>query len=531
MRRYRTAVQQPVQAAARPFTFAAPIRGLVLTENLAVAGPAGAQVLDNWFPTQTGIRARGGCLKYATISEGPVTSMFTWQEAGVEQFFAADQTNIFNISSVADSGVIPATPVVTGQTSGYYSTAQIANTDGDNFSVIVNGTDDALLYDGITFEPLNALSTPAFTGVETSKLSFVWSYASRLFFIESGTLNAWFLDVDSFAGTANRINLAGVFKKGGFLVLGGTWSMDAGDGLDDRCVFVSSEGEIAVFEGILPGEPGGFSKVGVYQTSAPMGINATMQAGGDFIIAQEDGMVPLSQSVVKDPSLLSLASITKFIKPAWDSAVNTFGSLPWHVVKWPKQSMALVAVPTDGNEPYCFALNFETGAWTKFTGWDTRSLCIWQDQAYFGTSDGKIMAADVGGNDDGLPYTCTFVGLFESLGTPGFEKVVHQARSVFLSGADALPKVSVSTNYQVRLPAAPNSIPNYITDTWDSGLWDQAVWDAGEVLSVKTKWVDIGRTGFSVAPQVQVTFGITPKPRLEFVAMDITFEIGGFVVG
>ena len=59
--------QLPPMTPAIPFTFPAPTRGWVINENLAMAQPGGASVLDNWIPTATGIKARGGNQKYATL--------------------------------------------------------------------------------------------------------------------------------------------------------------------------------------------------------------------------------------------------------------------------------------------------------------------------------------------------------------------------------------------------------------------------------------------------------------------------------
>jgi hypothetical protein len=113
----------------------------------------------------------------------------------------------------------------------------------------------------------------------------------------------------------------------------------------------------------------------------------------------------------------------------------------------------------------------------------------------------------------------------------GANKIVHMARTVFLAGRAFLPKLSMSVNYQVRLPSAPPSTPNSASlDEWDTGLWDVAVWDAGTEKRVQTKWSSIGASGFVVAPQVQVTSGTTFAPDAELVAIDVTFETGAVVV-
>lgn len=141
------------------------------------------------------------------------------------------------------------------------------------------------------------------------------------------------------------------------------------------------------------------------------------------------------------------------------------------------------------------------------------------------------MQCEVGGNDDGMPYVCTYVGLFDHMKAVARTKIIHLARTVFLASRNFIPKLSVSTNYQVSLPSPPPSTPDDVTlDEWDSGLWDTAVWDAGSTKSVSTKWTSVGQSGFIIAPQVQVTCGVTPTPDAELVAIDMTYEVGAVVV-
>lgn len=529
------AFRAPVQAAAQnksnSFTFQPPVRGWITNEALANAKPGGARVLENWFPTLTSARLRGGAQKYATVSAGPVLRMWTFKSGQTEEFFASDEENIFDITTVADPDVIPAA-AVTGQTSGYYSTAQIGTAGGDNYLYAVNGTDEALLYDGSTWTPINAASTPAITGVVTSTLSFVWTFASRLFFVEQDTMSAWYLPVDSIGGAAAEFSLAGIFQEGGSLLMGGTWSLDSGDGLDDKCVFISDQGEVAVYQGINPASAADWQKVGVYKITPPMGMNATMQAGGDLLVATEDGIVPISQAVNKDVAALSLAAVTKNIEPEWKNEVIARRTLPWEIIKWPTNNMMVVSlpVPDDGIDPYCFVANLETGAWAKFTGWETRSIAHYSGFGYFGTNTGVIYKMEVGGSDDGTPYVCTYVGLPEHLRSPGVTKIVHSARSVFLSNVPFIAKVSASVNYQISLPTPPSSVADYSSDEWDGGLWDVAHWDSAGVGSVSTKWVSVGKSGFVVSPQIQITCGVTPFPRTELVAFDVIYERGGVMV-
>jgi len=517
-------------ALASTYSFQPATRGLIMNEPLTNGGPGGARVLENWFPTATSIRVRGGSLKYATIGTDPVRRLWSFKSGSSEELFASDTANIYNITSPVDSST-PPSPVVTGQTSGYYSTAQFGTAGGD-YLYAVNGTDDALLYDSGTYIPINGASTPAISGVSTDTFSFVWSFASRLFFIEKNTMNAWYLPVDSIGGTANVFSPAGIFQEGGYLIFGGKWSLDSGNGLDDKCLFFSSEGEVAVYQGTNPGDASSWSKVGVYQLAKSIGINGTMSAGGDLLIATQDGIIPISEAVNKDTAALSLAAVTRAIEPEWKRRVAERTQLPWEILKWSANNMMVVTVPSiDDSQPYmCLVANMTTGAWCSFTGWDARCVALFGNVGYFGTSTGTIHQMEAAGSDDGMPYVCTFVGLPDQMRTPGVYKVIHSARITCTSNYPFKAKVSASMDYRISLPTAPSSTPAMTTGGWDSGLWDVALWDSGQDATVSTQWASIGKSGFALSPQVQVTFGIEPRPTTELVQFDVTYEKGAVQV-
>jgi hypothetical protein len=109
-------------------------------------------------------------------------------------------------------------------------------------------------------------------------------------------------------------------------------------------------------------------------------------------------------------------------------------------------------------------------------------------------------------------------------------KVIKSARATFLSNVPFKPKISASMNYKVNLPTPPNSTADFQVSLWDVGLWDVALWDAGTSISLTTKWVSIGRSGFAIQPQVQITCGVTPKPATELIQFDVMYNMGGVMV-
>ncbi len=538
----RVAVPRQIQAIAETHTFPAPTRGWVTNENLAASRGVGAHVLENWFPEFTGIRLRGGASKSATIGSNAVKAMFRFTQGGVEKLFACDTTKIFNIS-----GLDPDTPPsadVSSQSSGYYSTAQTA-TAGGEFLYAVNGADLAQLYDGSSWTQITGVSSPAITGVTTSDLSAVWTYRDRLFFVQKDSLKAWYLPVESVGGAALDINLAGVFQKGGSLLFGATWSLDAGDGVDDKCVFVSDLGEVAIYEGANPSnadpeaDVAPWRLVGRYDITEPLGKNAHMQAGGDLLIATVDGIVPISEAIRKDVAALSLSAISRPIEPDWKKESRArLAASPWEFMKWPDRNMAVVSLPhtVGGDQAYNFVVNLQTGAWAKYTGWDIQAMALFGAGAYFGDSSGSVFAMESSGKDDTSSYLCKFSGLFDHLGSIAAHKNITMARATFISKAPFTPKVSITTDYATTFPTAPSAVADGgVSALWGTGVWGTSKWGEGSAESalrstVSTRWVSVSKTGFAVAPQVQVTVGNNRKPDAELIALDVLYETGNTVV-
>lgn len=526
----RVPAQRFKAPASRHQPFVAPTRGWVSGANLAAAPAGSALVLENFYPTSTGIRMRGGSQKHATVGEEPIESAFAYVGL-TRKMFGASDGEIFELTSVADPDVPPADDV-TGQTSDYYSTINFA-TSGGHYLLAANGTDDIQLFDGTTWSAIESGADPGeIDSVASNTISQLYVYRNRVWMVQDGTTDAWYLPIDSIAGDANRVALAGVFRKGGALLFIASWSQDSGAGFDDRIVFVSTEGEVAVFSG----DPAltDWGLVGRYDAAPPMGKNAFETFGGDLVIVTTLGLLPLSAITTKDPATLSLAALSRNIQPDWVTDALTRRSLPWEIVKWTSRNIAYISCPvtSDQVEPWCYALNLETGAWAKVTGWNTRCLVVHDDWVYFGTNDGTLMQADVTGADDGALIAHLYVGQFDHLGEVGRFKTVRQARATFKVQHVFRPLLSVATDYDYssRLPAYPSAeAVSGSLGVWDVGLWDQALWDVGTSLyTSKTRWTSVGASGEVHAPVVQITSGGDIAPGAELVLFEVKYEPGNY---
>ena len=512
--------------ASKSKTFSAPVRGLVTNTNLSQPVDQAALVLDNWFPLQTGIKPRGGCSKYATVPTG-VKALFAYQSGTTEALFAATATAIYDITTVVDVDTAPSA-AVSSLTSGDWTFVQFQTSGGD-FLVGCNGTNTPQEYDG------SAWSNSTMTGLTTSLLSHVWAHKSRLFFIQGGSMNFWYLPVGSKTGALTSFSLAGVFAKGGALLFGATWSIDSGDGPDDYCVIVSTMGEVAVYAGTNPSDAAAWSLVGRYEIAAPLGKNAIERAGGELLIATVEGIIPLSESINKDRAALSLSAVSRAIEPDWIQAAKDRGGQAWTLQKYDQRNMLVVGMPSPSASiaKLSFICNLETGAWCRFTGatWDVHAQTVLLGLHYVGDGSGSIFKTDVGGNDNGALYVCNYVGHFDALGGGAALKSVNLGRARFRATRAFIPKISGVVDFGQSTVTAPDSVANSTEDTWDVGIWDTAVWDAsGSALSVTSRWQAIALAGSEFAPQVQITCGVTPKPDAELMSFDVQYEYGAVVV-
>jgi hypothetical protein len=515
-------------------TFPAPTSGWMSATNLAEVDPGHAYLMENMFPTLTGVRPRSGSAKWATVDATlllAVESLITYIGGVTRKVWAASNGKIFPITSPAT----PTTVDVTGQTSNYYSSCNFA-TAGGQYLFAVNGTDFAQRYDGAAWLQITAVSAGAITGIATNLLSHVWVYQSRLWFIEKNSQRAWFLPVNSISGAAQSVSLAGVFQKGGALQVAGIWSVNTGGGLYNMCVFISSEGEYAVYTGTDPTSAATWSLVGVYNGSPPLGKNQNgmMQAGGDLLILTQAGLVSMSDIQTKDPAALSISGVTKKISPDWILEQANRRGLPWEIIKWPSRNMALVTCPVvnANTPPIQFVVNLETGAWCKYTGWDTRCITVHNDLLLFGTNNGTIVLGETTGADQGAPYVSRLVSHMDHLDHIGDSKTTRQARAVFRTTAAFIPKISITADYVFTIPIAPNAAaPLASPGAWDAGIWDSATWDTSlAYYTVTSKWVSVEKQGFAHAFVLQITNGATIAPTAELSVYDITYELGVLVV-
>jgi hypothetical protein len=437
------------------------------------------------------------------------------------------QTTNFTIGATIVGGTSGATGTLIRQTdAGATGTLWIQLTSGtyvDN-ETITGGGGSALV---------NGAQTTfyaALTGIDSRNLSYVWSYKQRLWFIEKGTMNVWYLPVDQITGALTKLPMGGVFDLGGTLMFGQSWSLGYGSsgGLSDQNVFITDEGQAAIFQGSNPADPTDWKLVGVYRLGKPQGPNAWIRAGGDLIIATSVGFVPLSEAVQRDIAALSPSAVSYPIETAWNDAVEKRSGAFWNCITWPERQMVCVALPTVNSTtpPSMYITNARTGAWANFTGWSATCMEVFQGRLFFGSQAGKLVEAYVTGADQGTPYTATYVPLFTDLGSPMSLKIPHNARLRCRGPYNVDVQISVQSDYILNIPTVPSASQVLAGSQWGVGLWGQAIWGAGTTLKIQQTWQSVGGTGYALTPCAQITSGAIIPLDTELIDLQMTFDVG-----
>ena len=516
---------QSARSTYRSARLPAPVRGLIRNENIALSKPAGAEVLQNWFPTATGIVTRRGKRKHATLNAGPVASIMPYTVGTTGKLFAANATGIYDATNPATpSTVLTAQSGIGTVTNGNFSSVQFS-TSGGNFLVCVNGENLHKIFNGASWSQ----NSPAITGTTSDNFSHIWAFKERLFFTVKDTLKFAYLPVDSIGGAAVTFDLGPVFSRGGFLLTGGTWSTDAGGSPDDLCVFITSEGEVAVYAGDDPSDSVRWVLQGIYRTGKPLGKKAMFRAGGDLALATRDGLIPLSAAYSKAQEALSDVAVSHGIEELWAEYAESRSTIGWQLQNFTgRNSMLWVAPPVlDGQSKTALIANMRTGAWTTYTGYDIRSMGTVGNSLYVGETSGLIYEAETGGSDDGNTYTARAAGLWDNLKAATEQKTVTMVRGTFRSNIlEFDPQWSIGTDYENRFPSDPAATPIQGGSVWGSSTWGSSTWGGSTAEYRTSEWEGVEGVGHMISWQNQITLGNPTAPDIELASIEMIYEVG-----
>jgi hypothetical protein len=496
----------------------APVGGWNRRDAEADMPPTDAIALQNWFPKTSCVEIRGGYANHATGMANNGKTLATYNSlTGANKMFCATQSGVHDVSS---AGVVAS--VVAVSTNGKQQWINFG--DGtNNYLIMVNGVDRPLYFDGTTWTAVDGGTSPALTGLTTTKIIGVNAFKGRLFFIEKDSLSFWYLAAGAAGGALTEFPLDGEAGRGGYLVAMATWTIDGGDGPEDRAVFMTSEGEAIVYEGNNPGSATAWSKVGVYFLGKPLGRRCFVQYGGDLVLLTQNGAFPLAAALQSAAIDYKLALSFK-IENAFNDAARTYGSVyGWGAYVFPSQSALIVNIPkAEDGEHEQYVMNTITKAWCNFTEWDAEDFTVYNGELYFtvGTKVVKAWHGQIDGVNDIVAYGKT---AFSYFGRKGLQKQFKMFRPVLAvnGNLDFLTDIDVDFSDSPITGTATYSVVS--SALWGVALWGVSSWASG--MEVVKAWTSPDEfPGYCAAGKVKIA---TNTLTVRWMANDFIYEYGG----
>jgi len=363
------------------------------------------------------------------------------------------------------------------------------------------------------------------TGLNSNQFANINLFKERLYFVQKDSLSFWYLPVDSINGAVTEFPLGGIFKKGGYLQAMGTWTIDAGYGVDDLAAFVTSNGEVAIYKGSDPSDPNDWALIGIWNIGQTFARKCLFKYGGDLLLLTEDGLVPLSaglQSTRLDPRVNITDKIFFAISQAADLYANNFG---WQINYFAKVNMLIVNIPvTGGSEQY--VMHNITKSWARFTNINANCWELSGDDMYFGGTGfvGKFYDTFA---DAGTNITAFVQQAYSYFDSRGQQKRFTLVRPI-LQTDNGLPTVlcGISTDFDtVNLTNQISFNPSILnTGEWDLDTWDNANWGGGLV----TTKIWQGVTGLGYAGSVSMNV-VSQRIEFHWASTDFVMERGGIL--
>lgn len=502
--------------ASRSTALPPPVGGWDTRESLADMPEDHAVIMDNWFPSTDKINVRKGNSAHATGMSGAVESLIEYVPlTGTGELFAANDGNIYDVSAAGAVGAA----VVSGMTNARWQHVQMG-TGAGQFVSLMNGADAPRVYNGSTWG-----TTPAITGPTVASLIWNNVHQRRLWCGEKDSLTAYYLPVNSIGGAATAFSLAGIAKLGGFIMAMGTWTRDAGDGMDDVAVFITSEGEAIVYAGTDPASASTWSLIGVFRIGKPIGRRCMVRAGSDLVLVTQDGFVPLSAILSMDRSQTRLVSLSDQISKAVNDSVRDFGSIyGWQPIVYPQGTMLIFNIPQSSTVYHQYVFDTITGAPARFTGINAICFGLLNDDAYWGGADGTVNKFDSGNDDLGSNIEADCLQAFSYFRTPQNNKTFKLVEPIFESDGNPNAAVDLNVDFQIKAPTGVAAASPVASALWGISKWGIGLW--GSAGQIYAGWRGVRGVGRSGAIRVRID---TNSSRPSWIATNFTYTVGGML--
>lgn len=509
------------QELSNPSSFAAPVKGWNTRDPLANMGPLYAITLDNWLPETGTVSVREGATAWQTgYTVGvPIKTLMPWNGVSSQKLYAVTDSGIYDASSGGTVGA-----VVQARTNG---SVQYVNfrTTGKSYLVTVNGVDDLAYYDGTSWTTLANFSISGGGTITTPNISNINTYKRSLYFIGKNSLSFYYLPIDSITGTVSEFPLGALFTKGGYLVSMGTWTLDGGFGSEDYSAFITSEGQVAVYQGTDPSTSATWALKGVYDMAPPQGKNCWLKFGGDLLLLCTRGVFSMT-TMISEKQFSQRSALSDIIGEAFTEAATLGGTLlGWQMIEYPAKNVLVCNIPrTAFSASFQFVMNTKTGAWCRFKGWNANSFCFYNNELYAAMSN-KVAKVFRPGNDFDASITAEAKAAFNYHSPRSRLKDWKMVRPNLTIGGKVAVNAALDTDFRSDAEFGAAVFNTATQSRWDDGLWDSAQWSFEP--QVRVDWLTVtAEPSYCSALRLRV---IARDATIAWSAYDVLYETGAIL--
>jgi hypothetical protein len=302
----------------------------------------------------------------------------------------------------------------------------------------------------------------------------------------------------------------------------GTWTLDAGYGVDDYAVFITNMGEVIVYQGTDPSSATTWALKGVWQIGYTFSRRCMFKWAGDLLILTNDGLTPLTadlQSSRLDPRINLTDKIFSAVANAAQLYNTNFG---WQIMYFAKPQMLILNIPFNSG-PQQFVMHTITKAWANFTGINATCFEMYYDNCYFG-GNGFVGQFYNGNSDAGLNINATAQQAYNYFDARGQLKRFSMCRPIFQTDNN-LPTILAGMSYDFDAASPVNALSYNPIGTgsgvWDSAVWDNAIWTAG--LTTNKQWQGITGVGYAASLTLNIA---SQNVELHWDSTDFVMEKG-----
>ena len=423
------------------------------------------------------------------------------------------------LTTAAPHGLITGNQVIiTGTTPADYS---------GTFIITVTGS-TTFTYTMLTTPASNASVVGSYslglyvTGVNSNKFINVNLFKNRLYFVEENSMNVWYLPTNSLGGAAQQLNFGGIARNGGYIQAMGTWTLDAGYGVDDFAVFITNMGEVIVYQGTDPSSASTWALKGVWQIGYVFSRRCFFKWAGDLLILTNDGLMPLTaelQSSRLDPRIALTDKIFQAVATAAQLYSNNFG---WQIMYYAEPQMLILNIPISGGTQQ-YVMHTITKSWANFTGINANCFQMYYNNCFFG-GNGYVGQFWNGDSDAGSNINAVAQQAYNYFDSRGQLKRFSMARPIIQTD-NGIPTILAGMSYDFDASSPVNSLSyNPLLSKvglWDSAKWDNSIWTAGLVTT--KQWQGITGVGYAASLTLNVA---SQNIELHWDSTDFVMEKG-----